>query len=326
VKLLAGLALLLALAVLLGLMLGGSRLPADEVMQALAHPHAPSAGRDIVWGLRLPRVALAVFVGAGLAAAGCVFQGLLQNPLAEPFTLGVSGGAAVGVALVLLAGFTAPWATGTGACLGALAVVLAVTALAASRGFSPATLLLAGVILNFICSAIVMFLFAIATSREVHSVVLWLMGDLSAATGPGVLLVAAVTVPGAAWLLARARSLDLLALGEDRAAQLGLDARRERFRLYAVASLVTGCGVAVAGVIGFVGLLVPHLLRRGTGPAHARLLPASILGGALFLVIGDVLARTLVAPVELPVGVVTGFVGGVFALTLIGRARVWKVF
>lgn len=325
-KLCAALLLLLLVAVLLGLLLGGSRIGVNEVLQAFSHPHDPGPARDIVWGLRLPRIALAVFVGAGLAAAGCVLQGVLQNPLAEPFTLGVSGGAAVGVAAVLLAGFTTPWATGGGACLGALAVVLAVTALAASRGFSPATLLLAGVILNFICSAVVMFLFAVATSREVHSVVLWLMGDLSAATWPGVGLVALVTALGAAWLAFKARALDLLSLGEERAAHLGLDARRERFRLYVVASLVTGCGVAMAGVIGFVGLMVPHLLRRAAGPAHARLLPASLLGGAAFLVIGDALARTVVAPIELPVGVVTGFIGGVFALTLVGRARAWKVF
>ncbi len=317
---------ILLAAALASLFIGGSDLAASDVFRALTHPSEAGAARDIVWSLRMPRVLLALVVGAGLSVSGCVFQGLLRNPLAEPFTLGVSGGAAVGVAAAVIAGSSAPWSLGAGACAGAAVSVLSVSALAHRRDFSRATLLLAGVILNFLCSSLVMFLFSIATSREVHGVLLWLMGDLSSARAGSLVPVALVALLGGGWLLARARAIDLLSLGEERAAQLGLEVGREQRRAFLAASLVAGACVAAAGVIGFVGLVVPHVLRRKTGPVTARLLPAAAVGGAAFLAICDAAARSLAAPLELPVGVVTGLAGGAFALFILLRDRSWRIF
>jgi len=314
-------------AVLLALLVGGSMLTPAGLWQALlAGPQAGTAEAAIVWQVRVPRVLTGLLVGAGLAVGGVVFQGLLRNPLAEPYTLGVSGGAVLGAALVIIGGLSGAVTVPVAAFLGALAAAFWVDRLALRRGFSSAMLLLAGVMLNFLLSAVVLFIFALATAHELHGVFLWLMGDLSSVT-PALLASGSVLIAGGLLLtLRRARELDLLTLGEEKARQLGVDAARVRRELFLAASLVTGACVGVAGMIGFVGLLIPHLLRRWCGPGHRRLIPAAALGGGAFLTLADAVARGLTAPTELPVGVITGMIGGGFFLLYLMRVRDWRLF
>lgn len=315
----------LALGATLLALTAGVLSPAECGEGLLAGPQGESPAAAIIWQVRLPRVLTALLVGAGLAVGGVVFQALLRNPLAEPYTLGVSGGAVLGAALAVIAGSGAIGVPGA-AFIGALLAAFWVERLASRRGFSVAMLILAGVMLNFLLSAVVLFIFALATAQELHGVFLWLMGDLSAVTRDLLLTGSMLVAAGLLLMRRRAAELDLLTLGDEKARLLGVDAARVRRELFLAASLVTGACVGVAGMIGFVGLLIPHLLRRWCGPGHRVLLPAAALAGGTFLVLADTLARTLVAPTELPVGVLTGLVGGTFFIIYLLRVREWKLF
>ncbi len=299
--------------------------PAECRQGLLAGPQGTAPEAAIIWQVRLPRVLTALLVGAGLAVGGVVFQGLLRNPLAEPYTLGVSGGAVLGAALAVIAGSGASGVPGA-AFSGALLAALWVGRRAARRGFSVAMLILAGVMLNFLLSAVVLFIFALATAQELHGVFLWLMGDLSAVTRELLLTGSILVAAGQLVVRRRAAGLDRRTRGGGKARLRGVEAVRVRRELFLAASLVTGACVGVAGMIGFVGLLIPHLLRRWCGPGHRVLLPAAALAGGTFLVLADTLARTLVAPTELPVGVLTGLVGGTFFIIYLMRVREWKLF
>jgi len=321
---LAALALLLLLVLALGLALGPSGLAPREVLDALAGD-ARGASADIVLGVRLPRVALAAGVGAALAVAGVVFQALLRNPLADPFVLGVSGGAALAGIAVLALGSAVGLGYGAvppAAFAGAVGTVLLLLAVTGPAGrVSTTALLLTGVVFNAFASAAIVFLASLAGLTEGAQVFLWLIGNLSDARPALAGWVAAFVVVGLAVTVPFARALDLLALGEDSAALLGIDAARARSWLLLASSLLVGAAVSVAGLVGFVGLVVPHALRLALGPDHRLLVPASALAGAAFLVLCDTLARSLLGGRELPVGALTALAGGPFFLVLLRRSQ-----
>lgn len=293
------------------------------VHPALAEPTWPAVRASIVLDARLPRVVLAAVVGAGLAACGMVLQAVVRNPLADPMLLGVSSGATVGAVAVLVAGagvrqlVTLPVA----AFVGALAALVAVYFLARSGGrMTTVRLILAGVAVAEVLSAVASLL--IVTSDDPHkaqAALRWMLGGLGGATWRGVWIPAAVVLVGLVVLLAVTRPLNLLYTGEEAAASLGLDVHRFRAAMFVVVALMVGAMVAVSGAIGFVGLIMPHVVRFLVGADHRRALPAVALSGATFLVVCDIAARTVGAPEELPVGVLTALVGGPFFLWLMRR-------
>lgn len=311
------------LAVLVSVRFGDVALSTGEVLAVLSGEGRP-AHRTILLELRLPRALLAVFVGGGLALAGAVFQALLRNPLAEPYILGISGGAAVGAVLVLTAGLTAAgsWALPVAAFAGALLAIVLVfrVASAADRSLDVRVLLLAGVVVGAFFTACIAFILAVSDAPTVRSAVLWMMGSLAGADWRAVVVTAAYTVPSALLLVTLARPLNLMAVGEETASYLGTDVERVKRVAYAVASLVTAAGVAVAGVIGFVGLIVPHGIRLLVGSDHRALLPLSFVAGGVFLTLADLGARVLLAPTEIPIGVVTAFLGVPLFLVLLRRS------
>jgi iron complex transport system permease protein len=320
---LVGLGLLLAVTLAVGLVSGPSTLGVVEVGRALTGDSAGDAAADIVLRVRLPRVALAALVGAALAVAGVLFQALLRNPLADPFVLGVSGGAAVGGIAALSLGAALGFgrsAVPPAAFAGAVATTLVLYAVAGVRGrVSPTHLLLTGVVFNAFASAAIVFLASLAGLSEGASIFLWLIGSLSATRIDVAGWVAVFLAGGLGVALVSARSLNLLALGEESAEQLGLDVGRQQRWILVATSLMVGAAVSVAGLVGFVGLIIPHLLRLAFGPDHRLLVPAAALGGAAFLVLCDTLARTLLGGRELPVGAITALVGGPLFLYLLRR-------
>ena len=317
------LAVTLAGSLLLALRFGAVSLTGGEFLSALLGSGSDS-NRFIVVELRAPRALMATLVGGGLAIAGASFQALLRNALAEPYILGISGGAAVGAVLVLAGGwvsvtsFALPVAAFVGA---ALAVVLVFgVALSANRRMDVRILLLAGVVMGAFFSACIALILALAEAPTVRSAVLWMMGSLSGASWRTVGVVSAYTLPLALVLFTLARPLNLMAIGEETATYLGANVERVKRLAYGAASLVAAAGVAFVGVIGFVGLIIPHAVRLLVGPDHRLLLPLSFLAGAGFLTLADLLARTVIAPAEVPVGVVTAFVGVPFFLLLLRRS------
>ncbi len=322
------LALLLVAALALGICVGSSGIGPAEVLRALSGREGGPAA-DIVLRVRLPRVALAALVGAALSVAGVLFQALLRNALADPYVLGVSGGAALGGIVVL--GFGSALGLGYGAVppaafAGAVATTVLLFLVSGVQGrLSPTSLLLTGVVFNAFASAAIVFLASLAGLAEGASIFLWLIGNLSAARADVAGFVAAFLALGLGCALPLARRLDLLALGEESALQLGVEVERVRRVLLLATSLLVGAAVSVAGLVGFVGLIVPHLLRLVLGPDHRLLLPASALGGASFLVVCDTLARSLMPGRELPVGAVTALAGGPLFLWLLRRGQVRRL-
>jgi iron complex transport system permease protein len=305
----------LLIAVLLGLALGSVPLPPMVVLRALVGT-GDATTLAIVDGLRVPRVALGVVVGAGLAASGTALQATLRNPLAEPYLLGVSGGAAMGAVLTVVTGFTSPVFLPLAAFVGAaiaVAVVLLVARAAGGRS-DPRMLLMAGVVVGAFCTAAIMVMLATAPEGAVRGALWWMMGSLGDARWVGVLSVAMYVAVGIALLLLWGRDLDVLSLGEEAAASLGLDVDVATRRIYLTASLLAAATVAGAGLIGFVGLVVPAIARAlGVRGSRATVVAASLIGGAL-VVVADVVARTVASPAELPLGAVTALVGVPFFL------------
>ena len=286
----------------------------------------PAGERAIVWAVRLPRVLVAALVGAGLAVAGAQMQGLFRNPLASPDVTGASAGAGLGAIIALASGsaarsiFYLPVFAFAGACL-ALAVVYLI---ATRRGRTPgATLLLAGVATGSLLTAASSFVITLRTVRYdvAGEIIFWLLGGLDSRTWSHVLVAAPVCVVGCLVALTYARELDLLTGGEEAAFALGVEVESVKRILLANAALLTGAAVAVSGVIGFVGLIVPHIARRFVGPAHRRLIPASALTGAAFLVFADLFARTINRPEEVRLGIITAACGAPFFLYLLTRER-----
>jgi len=289
-------------------------------------PFADNVDAQIFFIARLPRVLASALVGAALAAAGVVFQALLRNPLATPFTLGISAGAALGAMLVLTFGgvfAAAAWATvPLASFLGAAGAVFVVYLLtvARHRGFSTHVLLLAGVTLNSLFSALILMVQYFADMTRAVQTMRWLLGDLDIASYAPILAALPLLVLAFGIFLWLPRSLNLLALGEDQAASRGVDVLRTQRLAFVSASLATGAAVSIGGPIGFVGIVVPHMVRLLIGADHRLVLPASLGFGAAFLVGCDLIARTVMAPVELPVGIVTALIGGPFFLWLLVRS------
>ncbi len=310
-------------AMLLGVRYGTVPIGTGDLL-ALLRGEATEAHHFIVLELRLPRVVMGVLVGGGLALAGAVFQALLRNPLAEPYILGISGGAAAGAVGILALGLASmtSWLLPAAAFGGALLAITLVFGVAASadRRLDVRVLLLSGVVVGAFFSACIALILALSDAPTVRGAILWMMGSLSGATWRTVGIVAAYTLPAALLLLTLARSLNVMAIGEETASYLGTEVERTKRVAYAVASLIAAAGVAFTGVIGFVGLVVPHTVRLLVGPDHRTLLPLSFVAGAGFLTLADLGARTLLAPTEIPIGVITAFVGVPFFLLLLRRS------
>jgi iron complex transport system permease protein len=278
-----------------------------------------------IWGLRAARTLMASVAGAGLSVAGVIFQSLLRNPLAEPYVLGVTAGAGVGAALAIVTGITmfGLWTVPGMAFIGALGTILLVQALARTpSGAVPVeTMLLAGVTVSAVLNSLLMFVVSVAPSEKLHGVVWWLLGNLQVIDWRLLEIVGGVVAAGLAVAILLTRDLNLMALGDEPAAQLGLNVTHSRQMFFVVASLVTGATVASCGIIGFVGLIVPHAVRLIVGPDHRRLVPAAALAGAAFLVLADCLARSLLPQGEIPIGVVTALFGGPLFLMLLRKHK-----
>jgi iron complex transport system permease protein len=318
--LLLGLVPLLAVALVFSLGIGAVSLTPDETAAALlARLGRPGAAPEhviIVWDLRLARALLAVLIGVGLATAGAAYQAVFRNPLADPFVIGASGGAALGATAAIVGG--APFVM-PAAFIGAIAAVAAVYLLAqAGARPSAINLLLAGAALSTLLSAGVTLLMFLS-DRALSEVFAWLSGGLAGRSWPHLRSAALPVLLGALALWALNRPLDALAGGDETAQSLGLNLPRARLAIVAAATVATAAAVAVGGIIGFVGLIVPHIGRRVVGGAHARLIPFAALAGGLLVLLADNLARTVVAPVELPVGVLMALIGAPFFLWLLKR-------
>lgn len=323
----------LALSMGAGCALGAADIGIGDVIRVIASKlpilgrsiEVPAGTESIIWRLRLPRVILAALVGGSLAGAGVVFQAVFRNPMADPYLLGTSAGASLGGALAILLGigFSLPGMSGTGvmAFVGSIGAVFLVYGIARIRGrISTATLLLSGIAVSAFLTAAVSLLLLFYRENMQH-VVYWIMGGFGTARWdslPGIVpgMLIALLIIGFS-----SRELNMLLLGDETASHLGVSVDALKRRMLIVGALLAALSVSVSGVIGFVGLIVPHMVRLVVGPDHRRLLPVSFLAGAVFLIIADLLARSLVPPVEIPVGIVTALFGAPFFLYLLIRRK-----
>lgn len=315
----------------LGVSRGAFPLSVPEVIATLADKAGWRVGtlpdqvaQSVLWDIRVPRVLLGVCVGGTLGTAGALMQGTFANPLAEPGIVGVSSGAALGAVISIVVGFHAlgTWSTSAAAFVGGLVTVMLVYASARSDGRTEVvTLVLSGVALNALTGSVIGLAQYFSTDAELRSVSFWMLGSLAQASWPKVAAIAPLAVLGVGIAWSRARQLDLLALGERPAQHLGVDVERLRLTAMVLVAVLTAAAVAVSGIITFVGLVIPHLVRMVIGPGHRGLLPASALGGATIVVLGDLIARTAAAPAEIPLGVLTGLVGSPVFFVLLRRTR-----
>jgi iron complex transport system permease protein len=305
-------------AVAVAVAVGSAGVPVAEVGAGLLGRGDPTAVA-IVRQLRLPRALLAFLVGGSLALTGAVLQALVRNPLADPYLLGLSGGAGLGAVSAIALHAPGPWGVPAAAFGGALAAIVLVYRLALVTGavLDARVLLLAGVVVSAFATALMGALMALSPAPELRNAFLWLLGGFDGASWQAVSVFGAYAAIPVALMVLAARSLDLLALGEEPAYYLGADVERLKRVLYLSASLLTAAAVAVSGTIGFVGLIVPHAVRLVWGPLHRSLLPAAFLLGGILLVMADAVARTAFAPIELPVGVVTALLGVPVFVTLV---------
>ncbi len=317
---------LAAAAILLGPLAGSTSISLRNVFDR-SIPFSENVDAQIFFVARLPRTLAGALVGAMLASAGVVFQGLLRNPLATPFTLGVSAGAALGAMLAITFGSSLHWLgvplAPLASFLGSLVAVAVVYFLASARhrGLSTNVLLLAGVTMNAFFSALILFVQYFADFAETFRILRWLMGDLDISSYQPLLTALPLVIVSLAVFAWLARPLNLLSLGADAAESRGVDVTRAQRAAFISASLATGAAVSVGGPVGFIGIIVPHLVRLLVGSDHRIVLPASALFGAAFLIACDALARTVMSPLELPVGVITALIGGPFFLWLLVRQR-----
>lgn len=322
----------LLVACLVSGMIGQLFIPPAQVLGALLHSvgldwlPAPEHefGTAALYEVRFPRIVLTVLVGAALAIAGAIMQGIFGNPLAEPGTVGVSSGAAVGASFAILYGFTflGAYTIPAFAFVSGLITTFLVYGLSRSQGRTEVvTLVLTGVAVNAVCGALIAFIVFRAPTQAREQIVFWQMGSLNGSRWDQVMIVAPLIVGGILLSLMLARNLDLLSLGEKAARHLGVHVERLRFLAMAYVALLVSAAVAFAGIIAFVGLVVPHLIRMLIGPGHRALLPASVIGGALLLTLADLGARTLVEFADLPIGMLTSMVGGPFFFYLLRRSR-----
>lgn len=312
---------ILAACLVLALALGPASLSVGRIWNLLlTGPAQGDLGNAIFWQIRMPRVLTAALVGAALAVAGVILQDLFLNPLTDPYVTGVSSGAALGATIGIVLHFsTLPWITVL-AILGGLGTLLLVWVAARRRGrIDIFVLLLAGVTISYLASAVVTVLMIKANS-DMHAIVYWLMGSFSG-RGWADVDIALVVVPFMVVPLFFTREMDILLQGEKRALELGVEVERTKRLLLVTAGVLTALAVSVSGIIGFVGLIVPHIVRLLVGPGHRGLLPVSLLVGASMMVVADLLSRTVISPNEIPVGVVTTFVGAPLFVYLLRRGR-----
>jgi iron complex transport system permease protein len=308
---------LVAGSLLLGLSAGAVPLSLSEVWDGLRRPDASAS--VIVRQLRVPRVLLAFLVGGSLSVCGAALQAMIRNPLAEPYLLGLSSGAGLGAVIALASRTAGPWAVPVAAFLGALAAVWLVYRLStvAGRRLDPRVLLLSGVVVGSFAGALMSAIIVLSDAPTVRNAFLWLLGGFGAASWTALTIFAVYAAAPLAAVVLSARSLDLIALGEEPAHHLGAEVDRTRRLVYLCTALLTAASVAACGIIGFVGLVIPHAVRTVSRPLHRTLLPLVFAGGGAFLVLADVGSRTLVRPLELPVGVITALVGvPIFAVLL----------
>ncbi len=322
----------LAVSLSFAISVGAVAVPAGTVWGVLANKIWPDAvpatwskGREaIVWNIRFPRALLAMMVGAGLAMVGASLQAVTRNPLADPHLLGISSGGAFGAILALLHTglfiglLTVPLLAFLGALM-STAIVLSVSHLA--NATSADRLVLAGVAVSFIVMAGANVLIFLGDPRATHTVVFWMLGGLGLAQWDQLVYPLVILLACGAWLMSRAAALNAMTVGDETAATLGIAVARFRLIVFVVGALITGVMVAFSGIIGFVGLMVPHIVRMLVGGDYTRVLPTSALIGAIFLLWADIVARTIMAPEDMPIGIVTGLVGGLFFVWLLGRRQ-----
>ncbi len=320
-----GLACLLLLSGVLGLLVGAAPVSIGEVWAVFSGQTPNPVTAIIINSIRLPRVVGAAFTGAALAISGVLFQALLRNPLAEPYLLGVSSGAALGavMALTVLGGILGPLGTLSFALIGALLAIMLVfwVAVSASR-LDTYVLILSGVVVAAFCGAVMMLVLSLAEEDTLRSAVLWTMGSLERASWHGNLILGICVLISGAISFGLARHLNAFSIGEEAAAYLGAEVEKVKRIVYFVASLLAAVTVSTAGVIGFVGLVVPHAIRMLWGGDHRLLIPLAALGGGVSLILADAVARAALSPLELPIGVVTAILGVPFFLVLLRRSYV----
>ncbi|MFK2826109.1 iron ABC transporter permease [Bacillus sp. B190/17] len=322
------------IAVFAGISIGTIHVPFKDIVFLLSHHFfgTPLYGIDssidnIVWQIRFPRVLLAGLVGASLAVAGAAFQGLLRNPLADPYTLGVSSGASVGAVMVLFFGIQLPWLTGFTLPIVSIAAsivtifIVVLFAQSIERSFKVETIILTGIIFSSFLGAVISLMIAL-TGEELRQIIGWLLGSVSMRGWDYIGIILPFFLGGTLLLIIHAPELNAMSFGEEKAQHLGVNVRRKKLTVLLAGSVLTGAAVAVSGTIGFVGLVIPHFIRLIWGPDHRHLLPLSLLTGAGFLILADLVSRIIISPAELPIGVITSVIGApVFAVILLRKQR-----
>ncbi|PIP35599.1 MAG: iron ABC transporter permease [Desulfobacterales bacterium CG07_land_8_20_14_0_80_52_14] len=306
-----------------GLSLGSSRNSFQEMIRSvMGKETADPMISAIIWKIRLPRVLMAALVGAALALGGLVFQALLRNPLAEPYILGISGGSAIGAILGILMGLSRFPGVGLLAFLGSLSTLAMILLMASGKGMlKKDSLLLSGVMINAFCGAVIMFLVSITQDARLHNIIFWLMGDLSLADLHQVGILAALLIPCFALLFWLSHTMNLLLMGKEMAQSMGVNIVAATVYLLSITSFIVSVTVSHCGLLGFVGLVMPHLLRMLLGSDHRILVPACILGGGTYMILCDLLARSLPGQGEIPVGVITALFGAPLFIFLLLKSK-----
>jgi iron complex transport system permease protein len=312
---------LLALAMVISLTLGAADISLRDIVHVLrSNMSEDNPIRLIIFRIRFPRIILAGLVGFALSLGGVVFQAILRNPLADPFILGVSSGSAFGAVLAISLGFTFSLGIPVMSFAGALLTIYLVIKIGTRNiGVESSTILLTGVIINAFFTSVIMFFISVSASDRLHTMLFWLYGDLSQSKYSQLLFVTPVVIISSIFLFSFSKDLNIITTGEENAAQLGVEVEKIKKASLLIVSIVMGVVVAFSGLIGFVGLIVPHLARMAFGSDHRILIPVASIGGALFLIAADTVARTVVSPNELPVGVITAFMGAPFFIILLKK-------
>ena len=315
--------LLIFVAMFLGLSLGSTKTGLNEVLKSLLRREdADPVLNTIIWNIRFPRVLLAALVGATLSLGGLVFQALLRNPLAEPYILGISGGAAIGAIIGILMGFSRFPGVSFISFMGSIATLLLILVMSSGQSIlKKDSLLLSGVMINAFCSAIIMFLISMTQDYRLHNIIFWLMGDLSMATIRQAVILTAMLFPCYILIFWLSHSMNLLLMGKEMAQTMGVNIKAVTVTLLLTTSFMVSATVSHCGLIGFVGLVMPHLLRLLFGPDHRVLVPACVMGGGAYMVLCDLLARTLPEQGEMPAGVITAIIGAPLFIFLLKRSR-----
>ncbi|MBW2603284.1 MAG: iron ABC transporter permease [Deltaproteobacteria bacterium] len=314
--------LLLGLAIVLGISMGSTDSGLKDVFKSLMGTKKPeSMLHTIIWQIRFPRVLLAALVGAALSLGGLVFQALLRNPLAEPYILGISGGSAIGAIIGILMGFSRFPGVSLTAFTGSIATLLLILAMSSGQTIlKKDALLLSGVMVNSFCAAVIMFLVSMTQDSRLHNIIFWLMGDLSMGDMKHVGILAATLLPCFFLVFCLSNPMNLLLMGKEMAQTLGVNIKAVTFTLLVTTSFMVSATVSYCGLVGFVGLVMPHLLRLVFGPDHRILVPACIFGGGTYMVFCDLLARTLPQQGEMPAGVITAMIGAPLFIYFLKRS------